>query len=261
MAASPTRIQIGELLRQDATGAWHAATLGDTPHTLRILRADLAESDEARLVFEQEMRRIERLVHPALVRVHRASRKPPRPWLLTDPINGSRLTDVLETEGPLPMDAARDLAARLHDALRYLDERKQVHAAPWPDQWVRVGDDWKLPTFRAVRARDGLKNLKRRKDPHAEWTPPEHAKEHEARLAAEPWIAWAVGTLLRTAGGGVEALAPAVARLCDPDPARRPAGRRAVEAALGGGDGPAPSNAPAIKAPVPRRKRKPRDQG
>ena len=253
MGASPTRIQIGSLLRQDATGAWHQATLGEQSCTLRILREDLAESEEARGVFEQEVRRVERLDHPALVRIHRASRKPPRPWLLSEPIDGRCLTDAIEEDGPLSVEDARALATTLHEALRYLEERTQVHAAPWPDQWVQIDGAWKLPTFRAIRQRDGLKNLKRRKDPHPDWTPPEHAKDHPARLAPEPWIAWAVGTLLRTASGDAEEFRPAVARLCDPDPARRPAGRRAVEEALGGATSQAPQ---APRGPAPVRKRR-----
>ncbi len=255
MSDEANRIQIGALLRQDATGAWHAARLGERPFTLRILRADLAESEEARLVFEQEMRRIEKLDHRALIRIHRVGRKPPRPWMLADPMDGRTLTDALATDGPLPPAAARALAADLHDALRYLEGRTQVHAAPWPDQFVEVDGAWRLPTFRAVRARDGLKNLKRRKDQHPSWTPPEHAKDHEARLGPEPWIAWAVGTLLRAAGGDAPELADAVARLCDPDPARRPAGRPAVDKALGAGGAAAPPARPGIQAPVRRRRR------
>ena len=255
MPDEPHRIEIGALLRQDATGAWHAARLGGRPYALRILREDLAESDEARQVFEQEIRRVGRLEHPLLVRIHRIGRAGTRPWMLADPLDGRTLTAAVAADGPLAPDEARALAASLHDALRYLEQRTQVHAAPWPDQLVEVDGAWRLPTFRAVRARDGLKNLKRRTDKHAAWTPPEHAKEHEARLAPEPWIAWAVGTLLRAAGGDHPALAGAVARLCDPDPARRPAGRRAVEAALAAGDaGAAPK--PPVAAPVPRRRRR-----
>lgn len=256
MASDPTRIEIGPQLRRDATGAWHAATLAGRPYTLRILCEEHADSEEARLVFEQEMRRIERLEHPLLVRVHRVGRKPPRPWLLTDPIDGRTFTEALEADGPLAPDAARELAASLHDALRYLEGRTQVHAAPWPDHLVEVDGAWRLLTFREIRARDGLKNLKKRESAHAAWMPPEQARDHEARLKPEPWIAWAVGTLLRAASGDHPSLAGAVARLCDPDPARRPAGRRAVEAALGGSEASGkPAAAPGIAAPVPKRRR------
>jgi len=260
MATDGSSIQIGALLRQDATGAWHQATLAGRPYTLRILRPDLADSEEARLVFEQELRRIERLQHPALLRVHRVGRGAPRPWLLTDPIEGPTLHDAVSEGGPLALAEARALAGSLHAALRYLDGRRQVHAAPWPTQFVQVEGRWVLPTFRAIRARDGLKNLKRRTNAHEAWTPPEHAPDHPARLAPEPWIAWAVGTLLRVTAGEAPEVMGAVERLCDPDPARRPHGERAVTAALAGeGTGPAAGSRPA--APVPQRKRRPGRRG
>ena len=79
MSQDANRVRIGERLRQDAIGAWHRAERAGQVLTLRILREDLAGREDARMLFEEEMRRIERLDHPALLEVLHASRKPPRP--------------------------------------------------------------------------------------------------------------------------------------------------------------------------------------
>ncbi len=251
--AGGSSIQIGAVIREDATGTWHQATLEDRPYTLRILRAELAGKDEARLVFEQEMRRIEGLRHDALIRVHRVGRKPPRPWMLTDPIDGRTLDEALVDDGPLALESALALARTLHEGSRFLQGRGQVHAAPWPTRWVEVEGVWRLPTFRAIRAVDGLKSLKRRGSRDETYGPPENATKHPAKLRVEPWIAWSVGVLLRAASGRDPATRAATERLCDPDPERRPAGARAVEAALAAVG--AAEASPEVQAPVRRRRR------
>jgi hypothetical protein len=254
------RVQIGEFLRQDATGAWHRATWGERPMTLRILRADLSGRDDARMLFEEETRRIERLDHPALLRVHRVGRRPPRPWMLTDPIDGPTLADALAQGARWTPEEALALVRRVHDAARYLQARRQVHVAPWPSSIVRVGGAWKLLTFRWVRAWDELRTLKGRRDAWPDLTPPERGKDHPAPLVPEPWISWSLGTLLRALEGDAapQPHAGAVARLTAQDPEARPAGRAAVEAVLAGGGGPAgrpeAPRAP-LRAPVPRRRR------
>ena len=248
-------IQVGEALKEDATGAWHRASLDGRPYTLRILRPELAGKEEARMVFEQEMRRIEGVRHEAFIRVHKTGRKPPRPWMLTDPIDGRTLDEALVEDGPLPLEAAVALARRLHDGLRWLQGRRQVHAAPWPAQWVEVDGAWRLPTFRAIRAQDGLKNLKRKASRHPRFAPPEHDPGHPAKLRADPWIAWSVGVLLRAASGRVPEVRSAVEQLCDPDPERRPASARRVEEALAAA-GTGTGGKPAVQAPVPRKRRR-----
>ena len=262
MADDASRIRIGELLRQDATGEWRQATWNGCAWTLRILREDLAGRDEARLLFEEEIRRIERLDHPALVRVHRVGRRPPRPWMLTDPIDGQTLADSLAGGTSFALPKALALLREVHEGFRYLQERKQVHAAPWATSAVRVGDGWKFLTFRGIRAWDELSSLKGKKDPHPGLSPPERGRDHPAPLKPEAWISWAMGTLLQALlGAGAPAPWPQViASLRTADPDARPQGRRAVELALEGRvpQGPAPSAAPAprpAQAPVPRKRR------
>ena len=57
MAVNVPGLEVGERLRQDALGEWCRATMNDIPCTLRILREDMADSDEVKLLFQEEIRR------------------------------------------------------------------------------------------------------------------------------------------------------------------------------------------------------------
>ena len=268
-------LKVAERLRGDAVGDWHRATHGGQHLTLRILRADLAGQDHARHLFEEEIRRIGRLDHPGLLRILRVSHKPPRPWMLSAAIDTPSLEEAVDADGPLATADALALVERLHGAFVYMQARKQVHAFPIPARIIRVGEDWRLLTFRDIRAWDELKSLKGKKHPAPAFAPPEHDRAHLEPLRPLPCNSWSLGALLRfAAGGGAPRAAdgsaaplpesfPAelrgrVARLCAEDPEARPQGERAVTAVLGGADAPA-ADAPArkvIPAPVPRRKRR-----
>jgi len=268
-------LEVGDRLRGDAIGDWHRATHGGQVLTLRILRADLAGQDHARHLFEEEVRRIGRLDHPGLLRILRVSHKPPRPWMLSAPIDTTTLEEAAAADGPLTAADALALVERLHAAFVYLQARKQVHAFPIPGRVIRVGEDWRLLTFRDIRAWDELKSLKGKKHPAPAFAPPEHDGAHLEPLRPLPYNSWSLGALLRfAAGGGAPRAAdgsaaplpesfPAelrgmVTRLCAEDPEARPQGERALAALLSGADT-AAAEAPArkvIPAPVPRRKRR-----
>lgn len=259
-------IEIGERISRDAIAECYAASEAGARRTLRVLRSDLEGRDDARLLFAEEMRRVGRIAHPALLAVHRAETGGARPWMLTDPIDGDTLARYLESRGPLDPAGAMALAETLASAFAYLEDRRQVHAAPVPTRLVRVDEAWRLVTFRDIRAWDELKSLKGKRYPQPEFAPPERARDHPDRLSPHPFLAWALGALLRFAAGGgppaaaahglPAALAGPVARLTDPEPGRRPQGARALAAALTGEGGGATAPRPAIKAPVPRRRKR-----
>jgi len=285
MAQEHARIQIGEKLRSDAVADWHRATLGGRDYTLRILRVGApsnpgapteAAHEHARLLFEEEIRRIARLDHPALLRVHRISRKPPRPWMLTDPIGGPSLEEHVASAGPFAPRDAVAFARTLLSAFGYLHARKQVHAAPLPSRIVRVGESWRLLTFRDVRAWDELKNLKGRQQGTPALLAPEQGRESPESLRPHPFLAWSLGVLLRFVAGGGPArgqngspaplptgfpveLAPLVEGLLAEDPGARPQGLTSLEAWLSGkpsapGGDERPQR-PALRAPIPRKRR------
>lgn len=271
-------MKIGDRIREDAVGAWHRVQDAPLPGTLRILRAEHAGQEAPRLVFLEELRRIKTLDHPALIRVLHHDSSGDRPWMLTEPIDGESLADHLAEAGPLTEAEALALAERFLDAFDFLAERRQVHAAPLPERIVRVRADWKLLTFRDIRAWDELKTLKGKKHPQPAFAPPERAKAHPAAYGPRRHNAWHVGALLRFAlGGGPpqdEAGRPAAPaqpfsaqvagmldRLLAADPDRRAADAAATRRVLRGEEaGPPPAAAagrpPPRQAPVPRRKRR-----
>jgi hypothetical protein len=267
MGSDPVRI--GEQLRSDAVGTWHRAEHAGHARTLRILREDLAGREEARLLFAEEVRRIRRLDHPALLRVHHVGASGERPFLLTDPIDG----ETLAAAAPLALAEVEALAVQLLDAAAYLEARSQVHAAPVPERLVRVEGGWRLLTFRDIRAWDELKSRKGKMWPDAGFAPPEHSREHPEPLRPMPFLSWALGGLVRFAAGGGAPCTPdggpaplpagfpaplrdVVTRLLAWEPADRPQGLPALKRALSGEGEPAPPpGAKPIQAPVPRKKR------
>lgn len=273
MPDDPNRVRIGERLSGDAVGDLHRAERGGESLGLRILREELAGREDARMLFEEEVRRISRLDHAVLLKVRHVHRKPPRPWMLTDPVDGPSLADVVASEGPLSAEAAASLAGRLADGFAYLEARRQVHAAPIPARLVRVGTDWKLLTFRDVRAWDELKTRKGKAFPAPRFAPPELLRAHPEPLRPAPFLAWCAGALLRFAAGGGPPLtgegqaaplpagfpadlAPIVQRLVAWEPEARPQGAPALKRVLGGEIPEAPTGAAKrIQAPVPKRKR------
>lgn len=261
-------VRIGEQLRSDAVGTWHRAEHAGQPRTLRILREDLVGREDARLLFEEEVRRIRRLDHPALLGVHHVGASGERPFLLTDPIDGQTLADA----APLPEQAVVALGSALLDAYAYLEARKQIHAAPVPDRLVRVGADWRLLTFRDIRAWDELKSRKGKTWPDPAFAPPEQDRGHAEPLRPLPFLAWALGSLMRFAAGGGAPRTPdgqpaplaadfptvlggVVARLLAWEPSSRPQGIPALKRALAGEGAAAPApGTKRIQAPVARKK-------
>jgi len=281
MSQEAKRVQIGERLREDALGDWHRAERAGERFTLRILREDLIGREDALRLFEEEVRRVARLDHPALLGVHHVQRTPPRPWMLTDPIDGPNLETTVRDTGPLASAEALALVTSVAGAFAYLEGRRQVHAAPLPGRLVRYGAGWRLLTFRDIRAWDELTSRKGKTFPQPRFAPPEQARAHPERLRPPAFQAWGLGALLRFAAGGgpprtaggeaaplpatfPAELVAAVTALLAWEPDGRPQGQAALARVLGGqglgdSDGPAPRSH--AVAPIPKRKRRPGRSG
>jgi hypothetical protein len=263
MAPAPLPGDLRAVLGEDALGRWCAVERAGGVFTLRTLHERLAARPDARLLFAEEARRIGGLRHPFLLRVLEQQPDGPIPWILTERTDGETLESRLAAGGPLPAPAALDLSRRLADALGLLAKRRQVHIAPVPRRVVRVGEEWRLLTFREVRADDETRALKGRAFPDPAFLPPEARADHPDPVRPAPFLAWSVGAFLRSLVGEVAGarddprVREALARLLDPRPSARPVGAEAVIAVLeGNATGPAtPGTGPRPTAPVPRRRR------
>jgi hypothetical protein len=241
---------IETLLRQDALGGWWRARGPNGPCTVRAVRDDFVGRDDARGLFAEEVRRISTLDHPALLKVERFDVRGPRPWMVTQPIDGPTLASAVGHGGPMGLEDALAVARHVTEGLGVLEARRQFHASPYPSHLVLVGPTWRLLTFREVRAFDEAPGLKGKKLAEPPYAPPETDAADRAPVGPLALTAWAVGSILRFASGGgpprgpdgAAAALPAgfparlkdvLGRLLHPSPMARPQGAAAVLEALG----------------------------
>lgn len=93
---------------------------------LKVLSATASHEDRARLV--REMRSLERLDHPAIVRLLDCGfETPTRPWLVMEYVEGQDLEQRLAGGAPLAPEACLSLFAVLADGLAHAHERGIQH--------------------------------------------------------------------------------------------------------------------------------------
>jgi hypothetical protein len=263
-------VRLGDVVREDAVGTILAATDAATGEALAVrrLHRPLAAEEPARLVFAEEARRVFTLRHPNLLAVRRVDLQAPVPFYVTDPVGGETLEAARRRDGVEEREV-RPLIRAILDAMHHLERRGQFHAAPIPSRIVRVGDAWRLLTFRDVRAEDEAMRMKGKPPPHPDWSPPELAAESGGGVRAKtlvPWFAAALWRFLRTglAPGETHDHAPwqptpeeqLILRWLDREPLRRPSGAELCLSQLDALDGraSAPPTAPPI-APAKRPRR------
>src|SRR5262245_25468721 len=129
MPLSLPGIALGRVLREDAVGACWAATTPDGPRTVRALKEEHLGREDARLLFEEEARRLRGIAGPGLLGVLRSEPRAPWPWMLTESIEAPDLDAVVAAEGALAPAAALAVLRVATHGLATLEERGQVHAA------------------------------------------------------------------------------------------------------------------------------------
>ena len=247
-----TGLSLGWILEEDAVGVCIRASdpaTGET-RTLRRLRAEHASDDAARLLFAEEVRRVQGIDHPLLLHVLRHDARARVPYMVAEPIDGGSLEQDVTAHGPWEAARARALVVGVLGALVHLEGRRQWHAALLPRTLVRVGDGWRLVTFRHVRAEDEAGRVKGRAHAEPRFAAPEAQEGHPAPTKARWLSMWAVGSLwayLRTGhpptrGANLsvpEADRRAFEHLLEPDPYRRTADATHALSELGEGPPPA----------------------
>lgn len=247
-----TGLSLGWVLEEDAIGVCMHATDPATgaAFTLRRLHAGRAADDAARLLFAEEVRRVSTIDHPWLLKVIRHDARARVPYMVAEPLDGGTLSQDVAANGPWDPDRARALAVGLLGALAHLEGRRQWHAALLPRHVVRVGDGWRLVTFRHVRAEDEASRQKGRATPEPGFAAPETEEAHPAPAKARLLSMWGVGALWAFARTGhaptrganlsiPEADRRAFERLTEADPYRRTPGAAHALADLGEGPPPA----------------------
>ncbi|HVG92864.1 MAG TPA: hypothetical protein VND21_00325 [Planctomycetota bacterium] len=254
MPAEPVPgVRLLDVLREDAVGTFAVGVDVATGARVgvRRLHGKHEGDDGARLLFAEEVRRVATLDDPLLLRTLRHDAAAPVPWMVTEAIDGETLEGDV-ARAAWPSDLARGFAASVARAFLALASRRQFHAAPVPSRIVRVGEGWRLLTFRDVRAEDEASRLRGRVAALGPFAAPELAAGSTAPITGRSLCVHAVGALwsfLRAGGAGPARPAAAstdpddaiVARLLEPDPVRRPPDAASVLALLGEAPPPAPT--------------------
>jgi hypothetical protein len=143
--------RLGEfrLLRRIGSGGMGTVYEAEQPSlgrsvALKVIRADLRDSPEARERFDREARAAGRLRHPGIVSVHASGEQDGVRYLVLDLAPGRGLDEILDEAraagAPIPPARAARWAARLARALEYAHARGVVHRDLKPSN-VRVGPD------------------------------------------------------------------------------------------------------------------------
>ena len=121
------------------------------PVAIKVLRADLADLDEARARFESEARAAARLVHPHIVAIFDTGEAHGLPFIVMEMLSGKTLHDQVR-DGPLPAPAVRTLGVQVLDALTAAHDAGIVHRDVKPGNVLQAGpESWKLADFGIAR--------------------------------------------------------------------------------------------------------------
>ena len=211
---------------------------------VKVLSEVLALDDSYVRRFGREARIVAGLSHPSLVRVYDFSAESERPYLVMDHVEGGTLAD--RPPGSLDAEA---LATELLGALGYIHSAGVIHRDIKPanvlideDGRVRLTDfgiAWPEDATQITRTGEVIGTLK--------YMAPE---AREGAPATEGADLYSCGVVLSEQLGPSPSpeLAGLVARLTEPDPARRPASASDALQSLGGDGGTAVTEVLATKA-------------
>lgn len=123
------RYRLDQVLGRGGMGVVYLAT--DTrlnrQVALKMLSEALRENPEARRLFLEEARAMATLTHPNLVAVHDVTSFDDRDVIITELVRGKNLDELLEANGPLPLDRTLEAGFQLATAVAFLHEQGIIH--------------------------------------------------------------------------------------------------------------------------------------
>ena len=121
---------------------------------VKVLRPELAENPEFRARFSREVTTLTRVKGMCTVRVIEADTQAPRPFLVTEYIDGPSLADYIEEQGPLGAEMLYGLAAGLAEALAAIHAAGVIHRDLKPSNVLLTADGPKVIDFGIAQAPD-----------------------------------------------------------------------------------------------------------
>lgn len=211
---------------------------------LRVIRPELGIAEGAAERFEREVRKIAAVDHPGVVRVIDSGRFEKTLYLVTEQVDGARLSRELKPGEPLLPERALDLLTQLAEALHAVHQQGLVHGELNPSMVVVAGARARLLDFGVARLFDAESANHRvtvvaRTIAAPEYLSPEQLKGRDATPASDVFALGAIA--LRLLAGVVDlkglktghlaeqaGLHQLVARLMEPDASKRPSAREAA---------------------------------
>ncbi|MGQ9525860.1 MAG: protein kinase domain-containing protein [Armatimonadota bacterium] len=83
--------------------------------------------------FHREAKAAGKLSHPNIVTIHEVGESQGQHFIAMEYLEGHTLRDILQLQGPLPVDRAKDIALQILDALDYAHSQNVVHRDIKPD--------------------------------------------------------------------------------------------------------------------------------
>lgn len=154
----PTRIGPYRVIAELGRGAMGRVLLGAGPDgrpvAVKVIREWLAEEEEFRARFREEVRKSRKVSGQYTAAVVKAGPDDPVPWLASEFLRGPTLGAAIEATGPLPEDAVLRLAAGLASALDSIHEADVIHRDLKPGNVILAADGPRVIDFGIARAAD-----------------------------------------------------------------------------------------------------------
>jgi serine/threonine protein kinase len=126
---------------------------------IKIVRPGLVEDARTLAGLESEVRMLERLSHPVIVRGFDAELGGPHPHVVLEHLEGPRLSTLVRKYGPLPAEQLVPLALQVCAAIHYLAGEGIVHLDVKPSN-VIMGGPPRLVDLSVARTLEGCAELR-----------------------------------------------------------------------------------------------------
>ena len=158
MPGDPARVGRYRLTGRLGAGGMGVVYLGAAKDgslvAVKVLRPELAENPEFRARFSREVTTLTRVKGMCTVRVIEADTQAPRPFLVTEYIDGPSLADYIEEQGPLGAEMLYGLAAGLAEALAAIHAAGVIHRDLKPSNVLLTAGGPKVIDFGIAQAGD-----------------------------------------------------------------------------------------------------------
>ena len=94
---------------------------------IKTLREEFRTDPNARKRFRQEARMMAFAAHPGLVTIYDLIERSNESWIVMEMVPGRNLKQIIEQDGPLPVEEVVRIIEEVAQALHHLHDRKIIH--------------------------------------------------------------------------------------------------------------------------------------